>query len=130
MGTIFVIDSETARGVSRYSVYPEEAEVLFRAGTQFQVVKQVGAGLKSLIEVAMGCSLENARPAGVPGHVAAGAEPGDVTPSPVPPLTGHGVQTRLGTSTRQLRRDHRSPGPTECCGRCRCFLLSSDLTSY
>ena len=37
VGTIFIIQSTTARPISKYSVYPEEEEVLFRAGTQFQV---------------------------------------------------------------------------------------------
>ena len=38
VGTIFIIQSITARQVSAHSVYPKEKEVLFLAGTQFQVL--------------------------------------------------------------------------------------------
>lgn len=36
----------TARPISKYSLYPEEEEVLFPAGTQFQVRSEADAGLK------------------------------------------------------------------------------------
>eukprot|EP00669_Euglena_mutabilis_P008374 TRINITY_DN3446_c0_g1_i1.p1 TRINITY_DN3446_c0_g1~~TRINITY_DN3446_c0_g1_i1.p1 ORF type:complete len:807 (+),score=209.40 TRINITY_DN3446_c0_g1_i1:215-2422(+) len=56
-GTLFIIHAVTARPVSKYSVHPEEAEVLFRAGTQFQVRNKADKGLKELLEAAMRCNL-------------------------------------------------------------------------
>ena len=59
-GTLFVIASATARPVGRYSAYPDEAEVLFRAGTQFQVTTpEAGAGVPRLLEAVLQCSLRD-----------------------------------------------------------------------
>ena len=56
-GTIFVIHSVTGRPIEEHSLHKEEKEVLFPAGTQFQVVNQADVGLKRLLESAMRCSL-------------------------------------------------------------------------
>ena len=61
-GTIFILRSAAARGISAHSVYPHEAEVLFPAGTQFQVLSQADAGLKGLLEAAMRCTLQQVWP--------------------------------------------------------------------
>ena len=58
-GSIFIIQSVTGRPIGEHSVYPREAEVLFRAGTQFQVKSQTPTGLKSLLESTMRCSLRS-----------------------------------------------------------------------
>eukprot|EP00667_Euglena_gracilis_P007311 EG_transcript_7381 len=57
--TLFIIQSLTARPISKYSLYPEEEEVLFPAGTQFQVRSEADAGLKKLLELALRCNLDN-----------------------------------------------------------------------
>eukprot|EP00667_Euglena_gracilis_P000474 EG_transcript_473 len=57
-GTLFILQCHTARLVSSYSLHPEEREVLFRAGTQFQVVGRANDGLKNLLEETMWCTLQ------------------------------------------------------------------------
>eukprot|EP00667_Euglena_gracilis_P004026 EG_transcript_4044 len=57
-GTLFIIRSLTARPIAKFSVHPEEAEVLFRAGTQFLVQSRADLGVKGLLEVVMRCSLQ------------------------------------------------------------------------
>eukprot|EP00667_Euglena_gracilis_P000608 EG_transcript_608 len=58
-GTLFILQCHTARLVSSYSLHPEEREVLFRAGTQFQVVGRANEGLKNLLEETMWCTLQS-----------------------------------------------------------------------
>ena len=57
-GAIFIIHSVTGRPIKEHSLYKEEKEVLFPAGTQFQVVNQADVGLKTLLEAAMRCNLQ------------------------------------------------------------------------
>jgi len=57
VGTLFIIEAETACDVAPYSVYPDEKEVLFRAGSQFQVLHRARPGLKSLLQAVMRCDL-------------------------------------------------------------------------
>ena len=44
-GTVFIIKSTTGRSIQEYSLHPEEMEVLFPTGTQFQVVNHADAGV-------------------------------------------------------------------------------------
>lgn len=46
----------TTRAISPYSVYPDEKEVLFLAGTQFQVLHRARPGLKTLLQAVMRCA--------------------------------------------------------------------------
>ena len=59
VGTLFVIRSITGHRIAAHSLHPEEQEVVFRAGTQFQVQPLPSAGMKQLLEVAMRCSLQD-----------------------------------------------------------------------
>ena len=58
IGTIFIIHSVSGRPIWRHSVHEEEREVVFVAGTQFQVVSQADMGLKQLLEAAMRNSMK------------------------------------------------------------------------
>eukprot|EP00667_Euglena_gracilis_P008562 EG_transcript_8673 len=58
-GTIFIIDAKTARPISEHSVFPNEKEVLFPAGTQFQVLRHTETGMKHLLQSVMRCDLSH-----------------------------------------------------------------------
>eukprot|EP00667_Euglena_gracilis_P001919 EG_transcript_1918 len=58
-GTIFILEAQTARPISQYSLFPNEKEVLFPAGTQFQVLRHTEAGMKELLQSVMRCNLSD-----------------------------------------------------------------------
>ena len=57
-GTIFIIHVKHGKGISEYSQYPGEKEVLLMANT-LRVMPAVGTGTKELIACALRCDLSH-----------------------------------------------------------------------